>query len=584
MSVFDTEFDPTMLDEPESAQFRLTSVEKYLVQNGFIDLGTLRVHQVRAMERGVNIEEQLLDADAVPESAVLAFKSEKLGVEYVDLEAMEVDPAVAILLSQEFCLTHRCFPINVEGTNLALAMVEPGNRHTRDLVQGMVGKRVIPYLATRGSIAKKLFEYSAHFRRRQIDHLLTTVENQDTQLSRKLGLEISSIRDVATQAPVVKTLNLLILQALQMAATDIHLEPTREHLRVRFRIDGVLQNMKPIPLERSEQLISRIKILCEMNIAERRLPQDGHFQIKIEGEEIDFRVVITPMVNGEKAVLRILNRHNVVLDLKYLGFDQALLDGFRKHINKPNGIVVITGPTGSGKTTTLYSALRALNYVEKNITTVENPVEYHMDEVTQIQVNPDIGLTFGAVLRSVLRQDPDILLIGEIRDLETAKIAIQASQTGHLVFATLHTNDAAGAVTRLLDLGAEPYLLASTIRCVMSQRLVRKVCRFCKTEFEPDQGYLDQHGIALEPPYRHLAFGRGCQHCFGSGYAGRTAVGELMNLTDALSDLIMARSNARALRQQAVADGMVPLATTALKLAYEQVTTLEEVLVHAEIL
>lgn len=573
--------DSTLLDEPDGAQFRLTSIEKHLVDRGHIDLAGLRVQQVRAMERNIAIEEQLLDADAVPESAILAFKADKLGVDYVDLEALEIDPTVATLLPQEFCLQHRVFPMALEGTAIAVAMVEPGDRALRDKIATQVGKKVKPYLATRGSIAKKLFEYSAHFRRRQIDVLLKSVENQDAQLSRRLGLEIASIRDVAGQAPVVKTVNLLILKALQMNASDIHLEPTREELRVRFRIDGVLQPAQPISLDRSDQLISRIKILCDMNIADRRLPQDGHFQVRIEGEEIDFRVVVTPTVNGEKAVLRILNRNSVVLDLKYLGFHQDLLDSLRPHLEKPNGIIVITGPTGSGKTTTLYSALRALNFVERNITTVENPVEYRMDEVTQIQVHPEIGLTFEHVLRSVLRQDPDIILIGEIRDLETAKIAIQASQTGHLVFATLHTNDAPSAITRLLDLGAEPYLLASTIRCVLSQRLVRKICRFCKVEYEPTEEYLARHDFHLDSSQRTLAYGRGCQHCFSTGFQGRIAMGELMVMSDNATELIMTRSNARQMRNQALIDGMNPLTEQGLRLVREHVTTIEEVELHA---
>lgn len=573
-------FDPTLLDEPEGAAFRLTSIERHLVDQGLIDLPGLRVHQVRAMERGIPIEEQLLDADAVPESAILAYKAEKLGVDYIDLEGLEIDPAIATLLPQEFCLTQRVFPVQLDGNTLAVAMVDPGDRPIRDKILSTTGHKVKPLLATRGSVAKKLFEYSAHFRRRQIDHLLKTVENQDTGLSRRLGLEIASIRDVATQAPIVKTVNLLILKALQMNASDIHLEPTRDELRVRFRIDGVLQTVQPIPLDRAEQLISRIKILCDMNIADRRLPQDGHFQVRIEGEEIDFRVVVTPTINGEKAVLRILNRNSVVLDLKYLGFHPELLESLRPHLEKPNGIIVITGPTGSGKTTTLYSALRSLNYVERNITTVENPVEYRMDEVTQIQVHTDIGLTFENVLRSVLRQDPDIILIGEIRDLETARIAIQASQTGHLVFATLHTNDAPSAMTRLLDLGAEPYLLASTIRCVLSQRLVRKICRFCKTEYEPEAAYLARYGLTLEPPQTTLAYGRGCQHCFKTGFQGRIAMGELMVITDQSSELIMARANARQIRTQALADGMIPLTSQGYRLVKEHVTTPEEVELH----
>ncbi|MBU1024317.1 Flp pilus assembly complex ATPase component TadA, partial [bacterium] len=293
--------------------------------------------------------------------------------------------------------------------------------------------------------------------------------------------------------------------------------------------------------------------------------------------EIDFRVVVTPTVHGEKAVLRVLDRSTVILDMKYLGFDMEIIESYRHNIDKPHGIIIMTGPTGCGKTTTLYSAMKLLNFREKNITTVENPIEYHMNEITQIQVHPEIGLTFAHCLRSILRQDPDIILIGEIRDLETAQIAIRAAQTGHLVFATLHTNDAAGAITRLTDIGLEPYLLASTIRCILSQRLVRRICPYCKNEYIPDDSYLKTFDVELPDDVTTLAYGTGCIQCYNSGYIGRIAIGELLEVHEDLRDVIMKRANTQVIRQLAIDNGMKTIKQDALKKVFNKITTFEEI-------
>jgi general secretion pathway protein E len=361
-------------------------------------------------------------------------------------------------------------------------------------------------------------------------------------------------------------------------------------MHVRFRVDGVLQELvAPILLDRSEQVVNRIKILCDLNITERRLPQDGHFRIILEGQEIDFRVVTTPTIYGEKAVLRVLDRSTTILDMRHLGFAPEMINKFRKYLTRPHGIIIMTGPTGSGKTTTLYSALSILNAKEKNITTVENPIEYRMDDITQIQVQPEIGLTFAHSLRSILRQDPDIILIGEIRDLETTEIAIRASLTGHLVFATLHTNDASGAITRLLDMGVEPYLLSSTLRCVLSQRLVRTICRFCYKEYTPDEAMLRELEMhvsemrVLEAGPLKLAYGTGCENCYHTGYRGRTAIGELLESDESIRTLIEARANTAKIEEAAIENGMIPIYRDGIRKVLARETAYDEVASQTEV-
>ena len=567
----------SLLDEADDPRFRLTSIEKYLIDSHFIDLGTLRLYQRRAFERGVTVEDELLGSGVINEKEILKFKAEHLNVEYIDLETANIDPAIAVMINQDYALKHGVFAVSKQDRELKVAMVDPKDVKIREELRVITGLSITPLLSSRSTIEHKVFEYRNHFRKRIIEELLQTVGDTGIKLTRELGIEIGSIKEIKEQAPVVKAVNLLILQALQLRASDIHIIPNPKEVKIKFRIDGVLQEMTPLPLDYADTIVSRIKIMCELDISERRLPQDGHFRIIIEGQEIDFRVVVTPTIHGEKAVLRVLDRSTVILDMKYLGFDKDIIDRFRHHLDRPHGIIIITGPTGCGKTTTLYSAMKLLNYREKNITTVENPIEYRMDEITQIQVHPEIGLTFAHCLRSILRQDPDIILIGEIRDLETAEIATRASQTGHLVFATLHTNDAAGAITRLLDIGVQPYLLASTLRCILSQRLVRRICTLCKDEYAPDPSYLEAFGVELPEGQTTLAYGKGCVQCFNSGFSGRVAIGELLVSNEEIRDLIMMRASSQKIQHKAIEFGMIPIKQDGLKKAFSKVTTLEEI-------
>ncbi len=573
-------------------RFPLTSLERHLLDIGALDRVTLRKIQSQALERGVFIVEELLESGLVQEGDILKFLSLKQDVPFVLLEQLEPNSEVVTLLEQDFCEHHSVFPIKVDGSYIHLAMADPKDIALRDSVRGITGLSVRAYLSSKGAIKKKIFEYRPFYRKKIIDTLLESVgQDQGIRLTRELGIEIEDLKKLPEQTEVIRIVNLLILQALQVHASDIHIMPTDIASRVRFRVDGVLQELiQPIPMDKSEQIVNRIKILCDLDITERRLPQDGHFSITLEGQPIDFRVVTSPTIYGEKAVLRVLDRSSTILDMRHLGFSKDLIQKFRMHLTKPHGILVMTGPTGSGKTTTLYSALNILNSKEKNITTVENPIEYRMDDITQIQVQPEIGLTFAHCLRSILRQDPDIILIGEIRDLETTEIATRASLTGHLVFATLHTNDAAGAITRLLDMGVEPYLMASTLRCVLSQRLVRTICKKCYTEYVPDEALLEEI-LEMYPEYRTesvdepvmLAYGKGCETCFNSGFYGRTAIGELLVTDDPIRQLIVDRAHTIKLEEAAIVGGMVSLHMDGIRKVLEKVTTYEEVMSQTEI-
>jgi type IV pilus assembly protein PilB len=373
-------------------RFPLTSLERHLLDNGAMDRPTLRRIQAQAAKRGVFVEEELLDSGLVDEEAVLKFLAAKQDIPFIVLEKIEPNPDVVTLLEQDFCEQHHVFPIKLDGSYVHMAMADPKDIGLRDQVRNLTGYSVKAYLSSRGAIKKKIFEFRGSYRKKIIDSLLKSVgKDQGLPLTRRLGIEIEDLRKLPEQTEVIRLVNLLILQALQVHASDIHLMPRDDSMGVRFRVDGVLQELgAPIALERSEQVVNRIKIMCDLNITEHRLPQDGHFRIILEGQEIDFRVVTSPTIYGEKVVMRVLDRSSTILDMRHLGFPQTLISRFRRHLTRPHGIIAMTGPTGSGKTTTLYSALQILNVKEKNITTVENPIEYRMDDITQIQIQPEI--------------------------------------------------------------------------------------------------------------------------------------------------------------------------------------------------
>jgi type II secretory ATPase GspE/PulE/Tfp pilus assembly ATPase PilB-like protein len=538
-----------------------------------------------AQERARNetsLQTILLNLGYLKEDALLQAISADQGVPYIDLDPLSPDPQVVLLLSEELCMQRGIIALERQGSNLVCAMEDPNDLLALEAVQRQTGLTVLPRLASRGAILKKLAEYHDHYKIAVVDRLMRSVRDQGRELTQHFGLNVQSLESVAEQAPIVKAVNLIIIGALLKRASDIHLVPDKQYLRVKYRVDGVLQEEQALSVADAPAVVSRIKIMSRLDISEKRLPQDGAFQIRIEGREIDFRVATTPTIFGEKVVMRVLDKSGILLGLDHLGFGDEQLREIKRQIHRPHGIVLIVGPTGSGKTTTLYAGLNILNDGTRNITTVEDPVEYKIEGLTQIQVHPEIGLSFANVLRSVLRQDPDVILVGEVRDLETTEIAIRAALTGHLVFATLHTNDAASAVARLVEMGAEPYLVASALRCSISQRLVRNICQHCKEAFMPPPEILARLGSAAPSAPPKLWRGRGCRYCFNTGYRGRTVISEVLRVDEAVRSRIVARSSSEDILRVARERGMRTMFEDGVDKVLRGLTTLEEVLEVAE--
>ena len=553
-----------------------------LVKQGLLDerrLADIKAELSRLGKSAPSLALFLVSRGIVNEEQLLALQAKRLNIPFLLLDPLAPDPALVTMVPEELSVDKGLIILERDAGSLLVAMQDPGDLPTIDHLEKLTGSPIRPALASRWAILRKIGEYHDHFKIKVVEKLLRTVKDQSYELSRSIGLDID-FNNVSEQAPVVKTVNLFLLGALLRRASDIHLVPDRKSLRVNYRIDGVLQENEALPIATAPSIVSRIKVMCNMNISERRLPQDGSFHLKIEGRSIDFRVAVTPTVFGEKVVMRVLDKGAMMLGLDHLGFGGGNLRLFKQLIRRPHGIVLIVGPTGNGKTTTLYSALNALNTGEKNITTVEDPVEYQIEGLTQIQVNSEIDLTFAKVLRSILRQDPDIILVGEIRDLETTEIAVRAALTGHLVFATLHTNNAAGAVARLMEMGAEPYLIASALRGAMSQRLVRTICSECKAPFAPDASTLAfiEKQLGTKPSGSSLFRGKGCRHCFFTGYRGRTVISELLIPDDEIRRRIVSRSTSAEIETAALKAGMKTMLQDGLEKALWGLTTLEDVL------
>jgi general secretion pathway protein E len=479
-------------------------------------------------------------------------------------------------LSVRFLREHRCLPLKQEGGRVLLAMADPRDQEAARALEVALGARVAPTFAPDEDILAAI--EAAYQPGSQMSRLVGDLKEEEAESGQEETSEIGHLRDMAREAPIIQLVNLLILKATQMGASDIHLEPFEDFFRVRYRKDGILYEVESPPKGLQAAVLSRLKIMARLDIAERRLPQDGRFRLKVEGRDIDFRVSTIPTLLGESMVIRILDREKVILDLNLLGFPPQGFQAFDNLIHKPHGMILVTGPTGSGKTTTLYAALERINAPEKKIITVEDPVEYRLAGVTQMQVKPAIGLTFARGLRHIVRQDPDVVLVGEIRDQETAEIAVHAALTGHLVFSTLHTNDAAGAVTRLLEMGIEDFLLASAVVGILAQRLVRLVCQECR-EPAPLEMEGDGRFPGLSAPLPDTQFvGRGCPACAHTGYRGRSGIYELLLVDEDIRQLILKRADAMALRQAAIAGGMQTLAADGWSKVAQGLTTYQEVL------
>lgn len=525
----------------------------------------------------------LVELGYVEEADVQVALAAQVGMEPVDLSKMDVPKEVQALVPAKVAHTYRIVPIDYEPSTktLSIAMDNPANFQATDDLKTLMGLAIRPYLSNPDDIATALNKYYPEDQAESISDLINELAD-DEDLARFEGrnesIDLEELKELAESNPVKKLLNLVLLQAIRDKASDIHFEPFEDEYKIRYRIDGVLYEMVPPPRHIAVAIASRIKVMANLNIAERRMPQDGRIELAVGGNPVDLRVAVLPTMFGESVVMRVLDRSNVKLDLGRIGLRDDDMNVFRQLIAKPNGIIINTGPTGSGKTTTLYAALQSLNDIETKILTAEDPVEYDIDGLCQCQINADIGLTFHRCLRSFLRQDPDVILVGEIRDLETAKIAVEASLTGHLVFTTLHTNDAPSAVARLMDLGLEPFLLTATLEAVVAQRLVRRICENCKAEFHPTEEMLMELDLKPEDVRgKAFMYGKGCDNCNNTGYRGRLGLFEMMLVNDDLRDLIMKHGSTNVLRNASRKLGMRTLRESGLLAIFEGITSIEEV-------
>jgi len=533
-------------------------------------------------------QKKLIDKKIVPEEKLLAVLSEFFGVPPVDLREVEIPPELVKIVPRSTAEKAVVVPFDKKGPTLKLAMADPSDVQTRERIRFTTGFRIQPFVALDFRIREKLEEvygkaeeefFSRLKKELQRESSLTAIEGIDEITYGTQVVSIDDLKELATQAPIVKLVNAIILEALKKGASDIHIEPFEEELRIRYRLDGVLHVVAKYNPDIKDAVVARIKVLSGLDIAEKRLPQDGRMKAKFQGREIDFRVSTVPTVFGEKVVLRILDKGSLRLDLSQLGFEDREYELLRKAIFSPYGMVLVTGPTGSGKTTTLYSSLLTVNKPEVNIMTVEDPVEYNLYGINQVQVKPEIGLTFARALRAFLRQDPDIIMVGEIRDTETAEIAIEAALTGHLVLSTLHTNDAPSTITRLADMGIENFLIASSVILVIAQRLARRICPYCKTEYRYPPEVLKEVGFTEEEIGNLVTYrGAGCDKCDYTGYKGRVALYEVMEVVPEIRDAVVKGKNAEEIRRIAKKHGMRTLREIGRIKIAKGITTPEEVL------
>jgi len=513
----------------------------------------------------------LIDLGMIKEADLVRALAEQVGLEFVDLADFPVDATTTVLLPEALARRYRALPIGERDGKLLVAMSDPANVYALDDIRTITGRDVQPVVATANDVERAIQKYAGMDS--QVEAMASIAADQDQG-------DTEDLEAALEDAPIVKLVNAIMTQAVGDRASDVHLEPGEKNVRIRFRVDGVLHEpMPPAPKNIQGGLISRLKVMADLNIAEKRIPQDGRISMKVGGRGLDLRVATLPTVWGEKLVIRILDKTNALLRLEDLGFLQSSYERFAQSFNKPYGAILVTGPTGSGKSTTMYSTLNILNQIDKNIITVEDPVEYRLAGVNQVQVNVKAGLTFASALRSILRMDPDIVLIGEIRDKETATIAIEAALTGHLVLSSLHTNDAPSAISRLVEMEVETFLVASAIDAVVGQRLARKLCERCKTSYRPDENELYAAGYPdwLWPEIQELHKGVGCPACANTGFRGRIGLYEVMQMTEEVERLTVERASADAIKAVAVQQGMMTLRDDGLEKVRMGLTSLEEV-------
>jgi type IV pilus assembly protein PilB len=553
-----------------------------LIEDGLLLPNQLEEATVIQKQKGGRLLKILTDKQFVTDQDMAFSMGRCLNVSPVNLARLRIPEEIMGLIPRDMAKANKLVPVARLNGKLFIAMVDPTNVLAVDDVKRRVQLDVVPMIATEKGVAEALSGVHGgaginQALRDVVKEAEKPVDGVEVQVKASQEIDIDRLATDSEDAPVIKIVNLIMVQAIREKASDIHIEPFQNSLKLRYRVDGDLAPAESPPKALQLAITSRIKILAGLNIAERRVPQDGRFRVKVMGKEVDLRVSVLPTSHGEKVVIRILDKTALTGSIDQMGLDEETLLKFRKAIDAPHGMILVTGPTGSGKTTTLYSVLQELNNPQYNIVTVEDPIEYELSGINQVSVRNDIGLDFASALRSILRQDPDIVMVGEIRDNETADIAVKAALTGHQVLSTLHTNDAAGAITRLDDMGIEPFLISSSILMTCAQRLVRKVCTNCREEFMPEPEIFTRLGV--EPKAETVFYrGSGCDRCKGRGYLGRLAIIEALTVTEAIRRLIMKRASAAVIKNQAVAEGMKTLRMAGIDKALEGQTTLEEVL------
>jgi len=568
---------------PPVEQLRGRTLGRILIKMGVLSRN--KVHEclkIQSQRQGVQIGQIFLELGLIDDFQLQMALAAQRGMEYVSLDGIDIPPDVVEKVPAQMAKTYHIVPIEYiqKQNELIVALDSPDNFRATDDLSTLMGFKVTAKITDRDALESTLTKYY-ETEDENINELIDEIQG-DSFLAefegRNQSIDLDELKELSESNPVKKLLNLVLLQAIRDKASDIHFEPFENEYKMRYRIDGVLYEMIPPPKYIAAALSSRIKVMANLDIAERRLPQDGRISLTVQNNPIDLRVSVLPTMFGESVVLRVLDRTQASFDLGALGLGPEDQDIIRKLIRKPNGIIIVTGPTGCGKTTTLYSGLNELNDIGTKIITTEDPIEYDIDGIIQVQMKPSIGLVFARCLRSILRQDPDVILVGEIRDLETAEIAAQSSLTGHIVFTTLHTTDAPSSIARLLDLGIEPFLLTATIEGIVSQRLVRKICENCKTAFEPSEAQLMELQLTPEDVTdKQFYYGRGCSKCNGTGYRGRIGVFEIMVFNDEIRDLVMNSASTAVLRVAAQKNGMKLLRDNGMKLIYDGISTIDEI-------
>jgi type IV pilus assembly protein PilB len=562
---------------PSAMERRLAEM---LVRDNVISESDLELALGQQTEKGGSLGRILIENGYASEWELAAALGKQLNVPFITLSHYEIDPAILESIPEDIVRKYQIVPVDKTGETLTIALSDPSNIYLLDELRLLTKCTIVPVISFESDIQEAIEHYYKKDGS-EFDEMLKDITDEEAEILRIMesgdagGDDVNDLSIDADDAPVIQLVNAMISEAIKMRSSDIHIEPYEKDLRIRYRVDGVLHEMKSPPKKFQNAIVSRIKIMSEMDIAERRLPQDGRFKVSIVGKNIDFRVSSVPTAYGEKVVIRILDRSNLLLNLTDLGMSGEVLEKFESQIRAPWGMILVTGPTGSGKSTTLYSALSTINDPRKNILTIEDPIEYQLKGINQTQARPDIGLSFADGLRSFLRQDPDIIMVGEIRDTETAEIAVKAALTGHLVLSTVHTNDAPSTINRLTNMGVEAFLVTASVNMIVAQRLVRRICENCRQPYTPPADLISSLGFDAATVFNR---GQGCDRCHGSGYRGRCALYEVMIVSDNMRDRIIEGISSTGLKRMAIQEGMQTLRMAGLQKIGEGVTTIDEVL------